>query len=89
MFEFIKRRRQETPVDATENHAEAARAAETIAQWEQRLANNPQDGEIQKQLMLEYNRALKIYAKSKRHRDQLDLLFVKIDELRNITRKTI
>jgi hypothetical protein len=39
--------------------------------------------------MLRYNQALQIYAKSKTHRQQIDVLFVKIDELRNIIRKTI
>ena len=42
-----------------------------------------------KQLMLEYNRALNIFAKSRRFRQEIDPLFVKIDELRNTIRKSI
>jgi hypothetical protein len=39
--------------------------------------------------MLEYNRALSLFAKSRRYRNEIDALFVKIDELRNVVRQSI
>lgn len=53
------------------------------------LQGNPSDVETQKTLMLIYNRALTVYAKSKTHRHQIDSLFIHIDELRNIIRRNI
>jgi hypothetical protein len=39
--------------------------------------------------MLMYNRALSVYAKSHTHREEIDALFMRIDELRNIIRRNI
>ena len=36
-----------------------------------------------------YNRALSVYAKSQTHRQDIDSLFVRIDELRNVIRRNI
>lgn len=88
MFKFMKRHKT-VIADDDQYHREAAQIAESIARQERQLDSHPQDGEIQKQLMLEYNRALKIYAKSKAYRDRVDELFVKIDELRNVIRKSV
>ena len=56
---------------------------------ENELQGEPGNGEIQKALMLKYNRALSVYAKSKIHRQDIDALFIRIDELRNIIRRNI
>lgn len=60
-----------------------------IVRLEAELQGNPGNGEVQKALMLIYNRALSVYAKSKTHRQEIDALFVRIDELRNIIRRNI
>ncbi len=46
-----------------------------ITLLEQRLAATPANSEIHKTLMLAYNRALKIYAKNKNHRQDIDAGF--------------
>ncbi|MDZ7278453.1 hypothetical protein [Pantoea eucrina] len=70
-----------------EQQAESLNAE--IQQLEQRLGSAPRDAETQKQLMLAYNRALPLYAKSARFRPDIDALFVKIDALRNTIRTSI
>ncbi|NEG57145.1 hypothetical protein [Pantoea agglomerans] len=89
MFGFLKKSPAvEQPSEQQQDHlAELSR--EKITQLEQQLAINPRDGETQKQLMLEYNRALSLFAKSRRYRNEIDVLFVKIDELRNVVRQSI
>lgn len=89
MFGFLKKSPAvEQPSEQQQDHlAELSR--EKITQLEQQLAKNPRDGETQKQLMLEYNRALSLFAKSRRYRNEIDALFVKIDELRNVVRQSI
>lgn len=89
MFGFLKKSPAvEQPSEQQQDHlAELSR--EKITQLEQQLAINPRDGEAQKQLMLEYNRALSLFAKSRRYRNEIDALFVKIDELRNVVRQSI
>ena len=49
----------------------------------------PDNSDVQKTLMLTYNRALSVYAKSKSHRQDIDALFLQIDNLRNIIRRNI
>lgn len=67
----------------------------SLASWrgncqaEGELRGNPTNGEVQKALMLIYNRALSVYAKSHTHREEIDALFMRIDELRNIIRHNI
>ena len=63
--------------------------AEEIVRLEGELKSNPDNGEVQKALMLMYNRALSVYAKSKTHRQEIDALFIRIDELRNVIRRNI
>lgn len=88
MFGFLKKSPAVEPPSEQQDHlAELSR--EKITQLEQQLAINPRDGETQKQLMLEYNRALSLFAKSRRYRNEIDALFVKIDELRNVVRQSI
>lgn len=89
MFGFLKKSPAvEQPSEQQQDHlAELSR--EKITQLEQQLAINPRDGETQKQLMLEYNRALSLFVKSSRYRNEIDALFVKIDELRNVVRQSI
>ncbi|WP_434744876.1 hypothetical protein [Candidatus Pantoea rara] len=89
MFGFLKKSPAvEQPSEQQQDYlAELSR--EKITQLEQQLAINPRDGETQKQLMLEYNRALSLFAKSRRYRNEIDALFVKIDELRNVVRQSI
>ena len=70
MFGFLnKSPAVEQPSEQQQDHlAELSR--EKITQLEQQLAINPRDGETQKQLMLEYNRALSLFARSRRYRNE-------------------
>jgi len=89
MFGFMKKVAPNKGADEAEiaRQAEALRAE--ISELEQRLEKDARDAEAQKQLMLAYNRALSLFAKSRHHRSEIDALFVKMDALRNIMRKSI
>ncbi|MBP2197625.1 hypothetical protein [Pantoea cypripedii] len=89
MFGFRKKAPENKGADEQEIDRQAESISEKITTLEQELANNPRAGETQKQLMLEYNRALSLFAKSRRFRQEIDPLFIKIDELRNTIRKSI
>ncbi|MEN3753468.1 hypothetical protein [Mangrovibacter yixingensis] len=89
MFNSLKALWQKKPVDQEDNNQQAQLLSEQIAQLEQCLATQPNNNEAQKALMLEYNRALRIYAASPVYRSQVDTLFTRIDELRNIIRHNI
>ena len=89
MFESLKSlwKKETRP---PEDYDEQSRVlAGEIARLEGELQGNPGNGEIQKSLMLIYNRALSVYAKSQTHRQEIDTLFVRIDELRNVIRRNI
>lgn len=73
--------------DKTEINDNALKITKEIERLESELNSNPKNKEIQKKLMLVYNQALKIYAKSTTLKNQIDPLFVKIDDLRNTIRK--
>lgn len=89
MFGFLKKGSENKSQDSREIDLQAETISGKISELEQQLAVNPQAVDTQKQLMLEYNRALNIFAKSRRFRQEIDPLFVKIDELRNTIRKSI
>lgn len=89
MFNFMKRQREKETLPATHYDDEANEIADEINALERQLAATPADGEIHKALMLAYNRAVKIYAKSQHHRQHIDTVFIKMDELRNIIRKNL
>lgn len=89
MFESLKalwKKENPPPQDYDE---QARQLAGEIARLEKELQGTPDNGEIQKALMLTYNRALSVYAKSTTHRQDIDSLFIRIDELRNIIRRNI
>ncbi|MGO4744980.1 hypothetical protein [Serratia quinivorans] len=88
MFNFMKRQRETAAAPCLQDD-EAHEIAAEIEMLEQQLAATPAAGEIHKALMLAYNRALKIYAKNKNHRHHIDAVFIKMDELRNIIRKSL
>jgi hypothetical protein len=89
MFGLKKRATADNQQNAQQQEQLAELSSQKIAELENKLTNNPRDSEIQKQLMLEYNRALSLFAKSRGYRNQIDSLFIKIDELRNVVRKSI
>lgn len=89
MFGFMKKKGGNNAPDDAERDRQAESVSEKITVLEAKLAINSGDIETQKQLMLEYNRALSLFAKSRRYRDDIDPLFVKIDELRNLVRKSV
>jgi hypothetical protein len=78
-------KRESTPQD----YDEQSRSWRGNATLEGELQGSPANGEMQKALMLMYNRALSVYAKSHTHREEIDALFMRIDELRNIIRRNI
>ncbi len=57
--------------------------------WKANYSASPIIATCKKTLMLTYNRALSVYAKSKSHRQDIDALFLQIDNLRNIIRRNI
>ncbi|MEB6223444.1 hypothetical protein [Pantoea anthophila] len=89
MFGFLKKSSAGEPVSPQQQDHLAELSRGKITQLEEQLAINPRDGATQKELMLEYNRALSLFAKSPRYRNEIDALFVKIDELRNVVRQSI
>ncbi|CAI0828625.1 MAG: hypothetical protein ACTH8H_19160 [Serratia proteamaculans] len=89
MLDFMKLRRNKKADPDVKNDDEANDISAEISVLEQQLAATPTNSEIHKTLMLTYNRALKIYAKNKNHRQHIDTVFIKIDELRNIIRKSL
>jgi len=79
----------EAPVTEGDNNAQAEIITEELIQLEAALAENPADNDTQKNLMVKYNQAIKIYSSNKMYRDRVDDIFIKIDELRNTIRKNI
>lgn len=89
MFGSLKKLFQKDNSDTEQYDIQAAQLEAELTELEKALTEQPYNGETQKALMLRYNQALQVFAKSKTHRQHIDALFVKIDELRNIIRKTI
>lgn len=89
MFGSLKKLFQKDNSDTSQYDIQAAQLEAELTELEKALTEQPNNGETQKALMLRYNQALHVFAKSKTHRQHIDALFVKIDELRNIIRKTI
>jgi len=79
----------EQSVTEEDNHAQAEIITEELIQLEAVLTDNPADNDAQKNLMVKYNQAIKIYSSNKTYRDRVDDMFIKIDELRNTIRKNI
>jgi len=79
----------EHPVIDEDNNAQAEIITHELIQLEATLADNPADNDAQKNLMVKYNQAIKIYSSNKAYRDRVDDMFIKIDELRNTIRKNI
>lgn len=89
MFNAVKKLWQKEARDTSDYDAQAETLAQQLSLLEQKLAQTPRDGETQKKLLVHYNQAIKVFAKSRSHRDRIDPLFVKMDELRNIIRTTL
>ena len=89
MFESLKTlwKKEQTPLQDYDQ--QSRQLAEEIARLEGELQRQPGNSEVQKTLMLTYNRALSIYAKSTAYRQDIDTLFLQIDNLRNIIRRNI
>lgn len=89
MFESLKSlwKKDDTAVEEYDRQAELL--AVDIKTLEGKLVEDPRNSDVQKQLMLLYNRALNVFAKSKQRRHEVDSLFIRIDELRNIIRRNI
>ena len=81
MFESLKSLWKKETRPPEEYDEQSRVLAEEIARLESELQGNPGNGEIQK--------ALSVYAKSQTHRQEIDSLFVRIDELRNVIRRNI
>ncbi|QPQ23453.1 MULTISPECIES: hypothetical protein [Lonsdalea] len=72
-----------------ENSEEAESLHAEITQLESGLQSTPSDTEIQKQLMVKYTQAVKIYSAYQPYRHRVDDIFLRMDELRNTIRKNI
>lgn len=89
MFKSLKSLWGAAPQEQEDNTHLARELAGQIAQLEAQLDNEPGNSDIQKKLMLTYNRALNVYASSKEYRQCVDNLFERIDALRNLIRRNI
>jgi len=89
MFESLKTLWKKENCPPQDYDEQSRQMAGEIARLEGELQGNPGDGEIQKALILIYNRALSVYAKSTTYRQEIDSLFIRIDELRNVIRRNI
>lgn len=89
MFESLKTLWKKESSPPQDYDAQSRQLAGEIARLEGELRGDQGNGEVQKALMLVYNRALSVYAKSHTHRQEIDALFVRIDELRNVIRRNI
>ena len=89
MFESLKTLWKKESSPPQDYDAQSRQLAGEIARLEGELRGDPGNGEVQKALMLVYNRALSVYAKSHTHRQEIAALFVRIDELRNVIRRNI
>ena len=89
MFESLKTLWKKESSPPQDYDAQSRQLAGEIARLEGELQGDPGNGEVQKALMLVYNRALSVYAKSHTHRQEIDALFVRIDEFRNVIRRNI
>lgn len=89
MFESLKTLWKKESSPPQDYDAQSRQLAGEIARLEGELQGDPGNGEVQKALMLVYNRVLSVYAKSHTHRQEIDALFVRIDELRNVIRRNI
>lgn len=89
MFGSLKKLFQKDNSDTEQYDIQAVQLEAELTELEKVLTEQPNNGETHKALMLRYNQALQVFAKSKTHLQHIDALFVKIDELRNIIRKTI
>ena len=89
MFESLKTlwKKEQNPLQDYDQ--QSRQLAEEIARLEGELQRQPDNSDVQKTLMLTYNRALSVYAKSKSNRQGIDALFLQIDNLRNIIRRNI
>ena len=89
MFESLKTlwKKEQNPLQDYDQ--QSRQLAEEIARLEGELQRQPDNSDEQKTLMLTYNRALSVYVKSKSHRQDIDALFLQIDNLRNIIRRNI
>lgn len=68
MFESLKTlwKKEQNPLQDYDQ--QSRQLAEEIARLEGELQRQPDNSDVQKTLMLTYNRALSVYAKSKSHR---------------------
>ncbi|MCS5932302.1 hypothetical protein LNQ03_17145 [Klebsiella pneumoniae subsp. pneumoniae] len=88
MFESLKTLWKKSKNPLQDYDQQSRQLAEEIARLEGELQRQPDNSDA-KTLMLTYNRALSVYAKSKSHRQDIDALFLQIDNLRNIIRRNI
>ncbi|MCU5771499.1 hypothetical protein N5923_02525 [Erwiniaceae bacterium BAC15a-03b] len=89
MFAKLKQMFNSQPEGENKSDEDAERIEAEFAQLESTLLQNPADNATQKQLMVKYNQAVKIFSGSKSYRSRVDDVFVKMDELRNTIRRNI
>ena len=73
----------------SEDDEEALRTEDELSLLESALSKNPTDSNTQKNLMVKYNQAIKIFSSRKNYRHRVDDLFIRMDELRNTIRRNI
>jgi len=73
----------------SEDDEEALRTEDELSLLESALSKNPTDSNTQKNLMVKYNQAIKIFSSRKNYRHRVDDLFIRMDKLRNTIRRNI
>ena len=91
MLKFIQSVFTSKPTMNTEqsavNNTDAIEIELRIQTLEHQLMEDETNAETHKVLMLEYNKALKVFEKKPGFKNKIDDVFLKIDDLRNTTRK--
>lgn len=69
------------------DETEAEKLHTEILQLEQQQATDPDNKGYQQQLLIKYTQAVSVFAQTQSYRDEVDVIFDKMNNLRNIARK--
>ncbi|WP_051241178.1 hypothetical protein [Vibrio litoralis] len=87
MFQTKPNQAHSSPKSSQNDAFTAQEIEQNIRDLEVKLKQDEASFDTQKKLMIEYNKALKVFAKTPNYQHKVDDLFIKMDELRNTTRK--
>jgi len=79
---FKTRKVQQSPLDAES-------IAMELTQLESAFEKMPMDKSIQKEMIIKYSQAIKVFSSDKKYSHYVDDIFIKVDKLRNTIRQNI